>query len=144
MSQSPLSAQTREIQQLIEAAKTARLHSYSPYSHHKVGAALRTRDGKIFSGCNVENSSYGGSICAERSAIVSAISQVGQIEIAEIAVLTDSNPPWPPCGMCRQVIAEFGLKSVIYCANLKGDVVRIEFKDLMPQAFTPAHLNSNG
>ncbi len=125
---------------LFEAAREARTRAYSPYSEHKVGAAVRTRDGKIFSGCNVENSSYGATVCAERVAIQKAVSELGSIDIQEIMVVTDANPPWPPCGMCRQVIAEFGVNSIIYAVNLEGQLKSSRFSELLPDAFTPAHL----
>jgi len=126
---------------LLAAAIKARKNSYSPYSGCKVGAAIRTQDGKIYVGCNVENSSYGGALCAERAAIQGAISAQGKITIAEVLVVTDASPPWPPCGLCRQVIAEFASKDlVIHAANLKGQVHSQPFTKLFPEAFTPAHL----
>src|SRR5690348_9517727 len=93
-----------QIIELYEKAIQAQKHSYSPYSGCKVGAALRTRGGEIFSGCNVENSSYGATVCAERVAVQKAVSECGKIEIMEIMVVTDASPPWPPCGLCRQVM----------------------------------------
>jgi len=129
---------------LYEAARKAREFSYSPYSHVKVGAAVRTVDGRIFTGCNVENSSYGGTVCAERVAISKAVSELGKIEIAEVMVVTDASPPWPPCGLCRQVIAEFarpGTRNVdVHAANLQGETRTLLFSELFPDAFTPAHL----
>ncbi len=127
--------------ELLDTAKAVRKNAYSPYSKVKVGAALRTRDGKIFSGCNVENSSYGATVCAERVAIQKAVSELGgKIEIQELVVVTDATPPWTPCGICRQVIAEFGSNSTIHSCNEKGDVLTSRFDQLYPQAFTPAHL----
>jgi cytidine deaminase len=130
---------SKELKPLFELAKKSRLASYSPYSRHQVGAAIRTSKGKLFGGCNIENSSYGGTVCAERVAIQKAVSE-GHLEITEVLVITDSNPPWPPCGMCRQVIAEFGPKAKIYTANLEGDLLSFQFRDLFPSAFTPDHL----
>jgi cytidine deaminase len=132
---------TPDQKKLFDLAARARENSHSPYSKHKVGAALRTSDGKIYTGCNVENSSYGGTICAERTAISKAVSEQGKIQIAEILVVTDSSPPWPPCGICRQVIAEFG-EPVIHSANLKGEVQSESFAALFPRAFTPGHLKN--
>ena len=129
-------------QQLFEMAKKSREHSHSPYSHHKVGAALRTSDGKTYAGCNVENSSFGGTICAERTAIFSAVAAQGKFKIDEIVVVTDANPPWPPCGFCRQVIAEFATDCVVKSMNLQGEVIEMNFKDLFPAAFTPSHLDT--
>jgi cytidine deaminase len=131
-----------EIQDLFKKALQARAHSYSPYSECKVGAALITQKNQVFSGCNVENASYGGSICAERSAITAAISQTGKIQIKQLLVVTDATPPWPPCGMCRQVIAEFGSNPLVYLANVEGDYITFEFQELFPQAFNPEALNS--
>jgi cytidine deaminase len=127
---------------LYIAAKTARDHSYSPYSGHKVGAAIRLKSGQIFSGCNVENSSYGATVCAERVAVQKAVSELGKIEIEEVLVVTDATPPWPPCGLCRQVLAEFISKKDIklHACNLNGVVETSTFSDIFPQAFTPGHL----
>lgn len=137
----PLTALNPAQKELFEAAKSARERSYSPYSGHKVGAAIRMSDGKIFSGCNVENSSYGGTICAERVAIQKAVSE-GHLKIQEVLVVTASTPPWPPCGMCRQVIAEFAAEASIalHTANLAGDHESFEFSEIFPRAFTPGHL----
>jgi cytidine deaminase len=130
---------------LFDAAKSARERSYSPYSGHKVGAAIRLKNGQIFSGCNVENSSYGATVCAERTAVQKAVSELGTIEIEEVLVVTDANPPWPPCGLCRQVLAEFaprdGQKNIeLHACNLSGVVESTSFNEIFPQAFTPSHL----
>jgi cytidine deaminase len=127
---------------LFEAARAARENSYSPYSRAKVGAAIRTADGRIHAGCNVENSSFGGTCCAERVAIHSAIAAHGKIELKEVLVLTDATPPWPPCGICRQVVAEFGPHATIHVTNLKGEHRSFSLAELLPQAFTPAHLKA--
>src|SRR4051794_18812564 len=111
---STIAAASKEIQELYQVALKVRENSHSPYSHCKVGAALKTSTGKIFAGCNVENASYGASICAEQSAIVKAVSELGPIQIREILVVTDATPPWSPCGICRQVIAEFGSEMAVY------------------------------
>lgn len=125
---------------LFELAKKTRLHSYSPYSNHKVGAAVLMKDGSIFTGCNVENSTFGATVCAERVAVQNAISQ-GSTEISEICVITDATPPWPPCGLCRQILTEFGDSDVkIHLANLSGVKETVKLKDLMPYAFRPEHL----
>ena len=130
------------IQDLYAAASAAREHSYSPYSRFSVGAALRTRDGQIFAGCNVENSTYGATVCAERVAVQSAVAALGKLEIAEIVVVTDTTPPSPPCGICRQVIAEFGPSAIVHATNLKGDVVVTPMAELLPHAFSSQHLKS--
>lgn len=136
------------LQPLYQAAKDARQNSYSPYSGQKVGAALRTSEGLIHSGCNVENSSYGATVCAERVAIQKAVSDSrdGELEIKEIVVVTDADPPWPPCGMCRQVIAEFVRdpeRLAVHMVNLQGTVRTFRFSELFPHAFTPSHLKPN-
>jgi cytidine deaminase len=129
------------LNELFQAAKKARENSYSPYSGEKVGSAIRLTNGKIFAGCNVENSSYGATICAERTAIQSAVASEGpKIEITEVLVVTDHDPAWPPCGLCRQVIAEFGLRSTIHAADLSSVKSSMSFSDLYPSAFTPEHL----
>lgn len=129
------------LQKLYDTAKKARQNSHSPYSGYKVGAAIRTSDGNIYGGCNVENSSYGGTVCAERGAIQTAIASQGIIKIAELLVITDATPPWPPCGLCRQVIAEFATPGlVVHATNLKGQVHSAAFEAFLPQAFTPKHL----
>lgn len=132
---------TPELKELFETAKRARERSYSPYSGQKVGAAIRLKNGKIFGGCNVENSSYGATVCAERTAIQSAVASEGpKIEITDIVVITDHTPPWPPCGICRQVIAEFGPNSTIHSADLTSIRSAMSFRELYPLAFTPDHL----
>lgn len=126
---------------LFEAAQKARQNSYSPYSGHKVGAAIRLKTGQIFGGCNIENSSYGGTNCAERVAIQKAVSELGKIEIAEVFVVTDAKDPWPPCGLCRQVIAEFARNETqIHSANLAGKIRTTTLGEIFPEAFTPDYL----
>ena len=101
--------ETEKIRQLIAQALTARTFSYSPYSHFQVGAALLTKDGKIYSGCNIENAAYGPSNCAERTAIFKAVSE-GQLEFAAIAITGGKEGEHDyaaPCGVCRQVMMEF-------------------------------------
>ncbi|MBU6374838.1 MAG: cytidine deaminase [Bdellovibrionales bacterium] len=139
MKSKPLEKVPPKLKSLYELAKKSRKRSYSPYSGHQVGAAIRTSGGKLYGGCNVENSSYGATICAERVAIQKAISE-GPLRIAEVMVVTDSTPPWPPCGMCRQVIAEFGPDALLYTANLKGQMESFQLSEIFSQAFTPAHL----
>ncbi|MBI3600155.1 MAG: cytidine deaminase [Nitrospinae bacterium] len=119
---------------LIAEAKKARENAYAPYSKFKVGAAVLTGDGKIFTGCNVENSSYGLSICAERTAIFNAVS-AGYKEFTKIVVVTDIDPPASPCGACRQVIFEFGDDIEVIMANLKGDVKIKKIDELLKDGF---------
>jgi cytidine deaminase len=135
-----IEAASQDLKDLFKTALLVRGHSYSPYSGYKVGAAIRLSNGKVYSGCNIENSSFGATVCAERVAIQKAVSENGAITVSEIMVVTQASPPWPPCGMCRQVIAEFGKRITIYTANLIGEYQEIPFDELFPQAFTPEHL----
>lgn len=126
---------------LIQTATQTRERAHAPYSGHKVGAAIRTSDGRIFGGCNVENSSYGGTVCAERVAIQNAVASVGKFKLAEVTVVTDVSPPWSPCGFCRQVMVEFGdAHTRIHAVNLLGEKSSWTLGQLLPEAFTPAHL----
>lgn len=130
-----------KIRPLFKAALAARSHSHSPYSGYKVGAALQTSEGKTFAGCNVENSTYGATVCAERSAVQTAVGAVGAFKLLEILVVTDATPAWPPCGICRQVLSEFGTPdTLIHAVNLQGDLHTTTLGALLPNAFTPAHL----
>lgn len=123
---------------LIELANEARRRAYVPYSKYPVGAALRTKSGRIFTGVNVENAAYPQTMCAERIAIFKAVSE-GETEFEIIAVVTNNGGS--PCGGCRQVMAEFGLDTLVLFGNGKGELVReMTVKDLLPGAFTPEHL----
>jgi len=120
---------------LLEAARAAMKNAYAPYSHFRVGAALVTNSGDIFSGCNVENASYGMTNCAERTAIFSAVAQVGpKMEIRAIAIVNDHNAPCSPCGACRQVIYEFGPKATVFFLGAKG-WKKLPITDLLPDGF---------
>ncbi|WP_339172074.1 cytidine deaminase [Anoxybacillus sp. FSL W8-1294] len=122
-------------QLLIEAAKQARERAYVPYSMFKVGAALLTKDGKVYGGCNIENASYGLCNCAERTALFKAYSE-GDHEYAMLAVVADTERPVPPCGACRQVIVELCDPNMpVILANMKGDVQETTVKELLPGAF---------
>ena len=127
------------MKKLIEAARQAREKAYAPYSKFKVGAAVLTSDGKIYTGCNIENASYGMSNCAERTAIFKAVSE-GETKLEALAVIGDTNAPISPCGACRQVIAEFGIKQVAM-ANLKGGVKIVTLEELLPISFAKADLD---
>jgi cytidine deaminase len=139
-----MAAIPKNLKALYDRATAVQKRAYAPYSRCHVGAAVKLESGEIFDGCNVENSSYGGSICAERSAILKAVSEKGAqgkpIRIKEVLVVTDASPPWPPCGFCRQTIAEFGKNPAIHYANLKGDVRSRKLQDLLPEAFRPEYL----
>lgn len=129
---------------LFQAAQKARELAYAPYSKYQVGAAVLMDNGKIYGGCNVENASYGGTNCAERTAIFKAISESPSRKIKEVLVITDADQPWPPCGICRQVIAEFATQDTpIYVANLKGIQKTFKLKDLLPEAFTGQFLTND-
>jgi cytidine deaminase len=123
---------------LISAARSVQARAYAPYSHFRVGAALESSDGKVFLGCNVENASYGLTICAERSAVFAAVS-AGATRFRRAVVVSDVDPPAAPCGACRQVLAEFGLDLPIDGVGPKG-TVRRRLSDLLPAAFGPEQL----
>ena len=121
-------------QELIDAATAVRENAYAPFSEFRVGAALETDDGDIIDGCNVESASYGLTVCAERVAIWKAISQ-GKRKIKHIAVVADTEELTPPCGVCRQIIWEFGGDIPVILANLKGKTEVVQMRDLLPRAF---------
>jgi cytidine deaminase len=127
-----------ERQFLIDLANEARRRAYVPYSNYPVGAALRTKSGKVFTGVNVENAAYPTTMCAERTAVFSAVT-AGECEFEVIAVATENGGS--PCGSCRQVLAEFGLDTVVLLANGEGKLtLETTVRDLLPGAFTPEHL----
>jgi cytidine deaminase len=124
--------------ELIELAGEARKQAYAPYSQYPVGAAVLTATGKLYTGCNVENAAYPTSMCAERVAIYKAVSE-GEREFTAIAVVTENGGS--PCGACRQVMAEFGLKTSVIIADARGRVVlETTVDELLPGAFGPGHL----
>ncbi len=125
-------------QQLIEVAAQARHWAYAPYSHYAVGAALLTGSGKIYDGVNVENAAYPTTMCAERVAVFKAVSE-GERRFSAIAVVTSNGGT--PCGSCRQVLAEFGVDTLVLIADASGKVVREgTVADLLPGAFLPGDL----
>lgn len=123
----------KDMQELMDEARDVASRAYAPYSGFKVGSALRLSDGKIISGCNVENASYSLSICAERSAIFKAISE-GRKDITALAIWVDSDKIFPPCGACRQVIYEFAPEIPIWYAN-ENETVKTTMQELLPGAF---------
>ena len=123
-----------DIERLLAAATSARDHAHAEYSSYRVGAAILTMNGRIFTGCNIENASLGLTICAERVALHKAISE-GMRDIEAIAVVSDDVPPARPCGACRQVLSEFADDMRIICANLEGVVDEFRLTDLLPEAF---------
>ncbi|MFB3896347.1 MAG: cytidine deaminase [bacterium] len=120
---------------LIEAAKKVRKNAYAPYSKFKVGAAVLAGSGKIYIGSNVENASFGLTICAERNAIAQAVAQ-GEKKIQAIAIVADSNELTPPCGACRQVIYEFGKETEILLVNHKGKQQLFNISELLAAPFS--------
>ncbi len=121
-------------EELIRRAKRARRNSVAPYSKFRVGAALLTKGGEIIEGCNIENASYGLTICAERVAIFKAVSE-GVRRFSRIAVVTDTAELTPPCGACRQIIWEFCGDVPVIMANLRGRIERYRMRELLPKAF---------
>lgn len=119
--------------ELLRIAQEAREHAYVPYSGFRVGAALLDRSGRVFSGCNVENASYGLTICAERVAVFKAISE-GHSQFSRL-LITGGEEIITPCGACRQVLAEFAPDLIVICASDSGMMVQYDLKELLPQAF---------
>jgi cytidine deaminase len=127
-----------EKKSLIDLANEARRRAYVPYSKYPVGAALRTKSGRLYTGVNVENAAYPQTMCAERVAIFKAVSE-GETEFEVISVVTNNGGS--PCGGCRQVMAEFGLDTIVLMANGDGELVKeMTVRELLPEAFTPKHL----
>lgn len=121
---------------LIRAAAQARENAYAPYSQFAVGAAIRTADGAVFAGCNVENVSYGLTVCAERNAVAAAVA-AGKGELTAIAIVTGGDEPSAPCGACRQVLAEFSPEMTVIMSNPSATQVRrLKLSDLLPWQFT--------
>jgi cytidine deaminase len=133
---------SEDIESLIEAAKRARLQSVAPFSNFLVGAAVRTADGKVYTGCNVESASYGLTVCAERVAIWKALSE-GERHFTELAVVADTETLTPPCGTCRQIIWEFARNANIVFANLDGKSEEFHMVDLLPHAFDAKFLKKS-
>jgi cytidine deaminase len=120
--------------ELIERARKSRECAYAPYSKFKVGAALLTKGGKVYTGANIENATFGLTVCAERVALFKAITD-GEKKFVKIAVVADKDEPITPCGACRQVLSEFASDLKIICANLKGKTIRYSLRKLLPEAF---------
>ncbi len=138
---------TNQAKTLLQQAEKAAQNAYAPYSGFLVGAAVETGSGKIYSGCNIENASYGATVCAERVAIWKAVSEevgaekAAPMKIVRLAVFIKQEQPWPPCGLCRQVVAEFADdKTEIICGNHLGHAKIYLFKDLFPDSFGPSYL----
>ena len=131
------------LQPLIEAATRARLQSVAPFSEFLVGAAVRTENGKVYIGCNIESASYGLTVCAERVAIWKALSE-GERNFTELAVVADTESLTPPCGTCRQIIWEFCKNATIVLANLRGQSETVFIRELLPRAFDARFLKEAG
>ncbi len=129
-----------QIKILRQKAKEISSLAYSPYSKACVGSAILMSDGTIYTGCNIENASYGGTVCAERVAIFKAVSE-NKKEIKKVYVYTKEG--WPPCGLCRQVMSEFASPDLeIIMGKESGEETVMTFKELMPLSFTPSHLKA--
>ncbi len=128
------------IAELIERARRASERAYCPYSRFRVGAAVLADDGEILDGCNVENASYGLTLCAERNAIVQAVAR-GKARIKAVVVYTPTPTPTAPCGACRQVINEFGPDARVVCACDGPGTIDAPLANLLPRAFGPQNLS---
>ncbi|MGK0358811.1 MAG: cytidine deaminase [Bradymonadia bacterium] len=128
---------------LIEAALAVRNNAYAPYSKFYVGAAIEAADGRVFTGCNVENASFGATHCAEQVAITKAVSE-GAREFVRIAISSQTSPPAGPCGICRQTLAEFCEDIEIILVNPKGETSTVYLSGLLPHAFRPSDLQGAG
>lgn len=128
------------LDQLIETAKAARLQSVAPFSKFLVGAAVKTKAGKVYTGCNIESASYGLTVCGERVAIWKALSE-GERQFTELAIVADTESLTPPCGTCRQIIHEFCGDATIVLANLHGQTETCTIDELLPRAFDARFLS---
>lgn len=124
-----------QIQELIRQAVLAREKAYAPYSDYRVGAAVYAESGKIYTGCNIENASYGATVCAERVAIFKAVSE-GEKKLLGLALVCDDTRRISPCGICRQVMAEFGLDMPVYMGLLDGSYEVATVEELLPKSFS--------
>ena len=127
------------VQRMKAAASKAAERAYCPYSRFRVGAAVLTEDGGIFSGCNVENASLGLTLCAERNAIVQAVAR-GHRRIRAVVIVTDADPPTPPCGACLQVMREFGPRAQVFSFGRGGQVLKATLPELLPHPFGSGNL----
>lgn len=123
-----------DLHTVIALARRARDFAFAPFSRFKVGAAIRTRDGRIYTGCNVENASFSLTLCAERTAIFKAISE-GAREFSQVVIVTDAAKLTPPCGACRQVLWEFAPDAEVILANVRGRTRRLKMAALLPSPF---------
>jgi cytidine deaminase len=128
------------LQELIQTAKAARLRSVAPFSNFLVGAAVKTPEGRVYTGCNIESASYGLTVCAERVAIWKAVSE-GERQFTELAIVADTETLTPPCGTCRQIIWEFAKNATIMLGNLHGETQIVSIRELLPRAFDARFLS---
>jgi len=127
---------TNLLQKAFEAALSARTNAHAPYSNFQVGAALVDIEGNIYSGCNVENASFGATVCAERTALLSSVAQKGKLKYQFIVVVCNTDPVTVPCALCLQVLSEFVAGDFpVYLANLKEIKREVRFRDLLPMPF---------
>ena len=132
---------TAQLKKLREAAIEGQANAYAPFSQFQVGAAILTKSGNIFSGCNVENASYGATVCAERVATWKALSSGDRSSIVGVYVIVNAKDSWPPCGLCRQVLVEFAHpKAKVFCEGTSKRMVTYDLAALMPKAFKPKAL----
>jgi cytidine deaminase len=131
----PVDMNASRTKKLVAAAKKARMRAYAPYSRFKVGAALLTKGGKVFTGCNVENAAYGVACCAERTALFSAVA-AGEKKFRSIAIVAGTKDPCPPCGICRQALYEFSPDMEVVMANIKGKPKIVSLRNLLPHGFS--------
>ncbi|NER23104.1 MAG: cytidine deaminase [Symploca sp. SIO1C2] len=127
----------QELTLLKEQAQQVLTKAYAPYSKFRVGAAVLTNEGNIFTGCNVENSSYGLTICAERTAVASAIAHEGgdKMKLRAIVIVSDPEKPCAPCGACRQVLSEFGWEAMVFFQGKDHKIMELTVAELLPEAF---------
>lgn len=137
----PLAPEVQE--RLVVAARAVRMHAYAPASRFLVGAAVLASDGRVFTGCNVENASYGLTICAERAAVCAAVA-AGVRTLVATAIATDLVEPASPCGACRQVLAEFGLTQQVLLVGRGSAVRTVALSELLPRPFTFADIARSG
>jgi cytidine deaminase, homotetrameric len=133
----------RELQSLIDIAIEARERAFAPFSDFRVGAAVETEDGEVYTGCNVESASYGLTVCAERVAIWKAVSE-GARCFGRLVIVADTERLTPPCGTCRQIIWEHCRNTTIVLANLRGETETVDIKYLLPHAFDAKFLKESG